>query len=139
MQSFLNAVTQGDCLTLLPEMAPSSIDLVLTDPPYLARYSSRDGRRVPNDDNEAWLKPAFTEIYRVLKPDRFCISFYGWPNADQFLAAFRQAGFRPVGHLVWPKPYASAERFVRYQHEQAYLLAKGEPPKSAVLIPDVLD
>jgi adenine-specific DNA-methyltransferase len=42
--------------------------------------------------------------------------------------------------LVWAKSYASSARFVRYCHEQAYLLAKGRPdvPPQA-LLSDVLD
>jgi site-specific DNA-methyltransferase (adenine-specific) len=57
---------------------PASIDFVLTDPPYVANYTSNDSRSVPNDDNEAWLKPAFAEIYRLLRRNRFCVSFCAW-------------------------------------------------------------
>jgi site-specific DNA-methyltransferase (adenine-specific) len=56
-----------------------------------------------------------------------------------FLAAWRAAGFRPVGHLVFPKSYASTTRFLRYQHEQAYLLAKGTPRRPDQPIPDMLE
>ncbi len=55
------------------------------------------------------------------------------------MEAWRAAGFRIVGHIVFRKRYASSERFLRYQHEQAYLLAKGEPVLPAHPIPDVLD
>lgn len=106
-------------------MAPASVDFVLTDPPYLVRYRDRSGRTVANDDNDAWLKPAFAEMYRVLKPGTFCMSFYGWNAADRFIEAWREAGFRIVGHVVFRKRYASSVRYLRYQHEQAYLLAKG--------------
>ncbi len=135
----LNTVTQGDCLKLMATLPNGSIDFVLTDPPYLVRYVSRDGRKVPNDNNDAWLKPAFAEIYRLLKPDSYAVSFYGWNRADRFLAAFRAAGFSIVGHLVFAKRYASSVRFVRYQHEQAYLLAKGSPQKPACPISDVIE
>jgi adenine-specific DNA-methyltransferase len=40
--------------------------------------------------------------------------------------------------LVWTKRYTSRQRFVGYQHEQAYLLAKGYPEKPAVPLGDVL-
>src|ERR1700730_7361165 len=70
---------------------------------------------------------------------RFCVCFYGWSKADKFIAAWRAAGFRPVGHLVFRKSYASTTRFLRYQHEQAYLLAKGEPPRHHYPVPDVLE
>ncbi len=44
-----------------------------------------------------------------------------------------------MGHLVWTKNYHSKERFVRYTHESAYLLAKGNPPKPRIALSDVLD
>jgi adenine-specific DNA-methyltransferase len=137
--NFINQVVNGDCLAILPKLVPRSVDFVLTDPPYLAHYRDRSDRTVLNDDRNGWLAPAFAEIYRVLKPDHFCVSFYGWSQVDRFFAAWRAAGFRPVGHLVWPKRYASAHRFLGYCHEQAYLLAKGNPPLPRAAIPDVLE
>lgn len=133
-------ILQGDCATVLRSFDAGSVDFVLADPPYLARYLDRTGRTVQNDDRGAWLYPSFAEIYRVLKDARFCVSFYGWSQADRFLVAWRAVGFRPVGHLVWRKRYASARHFLGYCHEQAYLLAKGSPrrPQSNVLN-DVLE
>lgn len=134
----IDHIIHGDCVRVLPQIARESIDFVLTDPPYLAHYKPRDGRAVPNDDNDTWLKPAFAEVYRVLKRDSFCVSFYGWPHADRFLRAYRSAGFRVVGHLVFPKTYASSTRHLRYQHECAYLLAKGYPQEPMKPIGDVI-
>jgi len=37
------------------------------------------------------------------------------------------------------KNYHSRERFVRYCHELAYLLAKGDPPLPKIALSDVLD
>jgi DNA modification methylase len=135
----VNTILQGDCLDILPQLTAGSVNFVLTDPPYLANYRSRDGRGVPNDDNDAWLVPAFAELYRVLARGTFAVSFYGWPHADRFLGAWRAAGFRIVGHFVFPKRYTSATRLVRYQHECAYLLAKGFPKEPAYAIGDVID
>jgi DNA modification methylase len=101
----VDRIIAGDCVDVLAEMPDASVDLIVTDPPYLARYQSRDGRRVTNDDRADWLAPAFLELSRVLKPDRFCVSFYGWHQADRFLRVWRRFGFRPVGHLVWVKDY----------------------------------
>jgi DNA modification methylase len=135
----LNQVLHGDCIELLKRVRSGSIDFVLTDPPYLVNYSSSDGRTVPNDNNDVWLKPAFKETYRALRWNRFAVVFYSWNKADKFIAAWREAGFRIVGHFTFVKRYASAERFVRYHHENAYLLAKGNPPRPPVRIPDVLE
>ena len=135
----LNQVLHGNCIELLKKVRSGSIDFVLTDPPYLVNYSSSDGRSVPNDDNDAWLKPAFREIYRVLAWNRFAVVFYGWNKADRFIAAWREAGFHIVGHLTFIKKYASRERYLKYAHENAYLLAKGNPQKPLRTIPDVLE
>ena len=139
MSSHLNTIINANCLDFLPTLAARSVDFILTDPPYITRYKARDGRTVPNDDNDAWLKPAFAEMYRVLNKDSFCVSFYGWPHVDRFMAAYRAAGFRVVGHFVFPKRYTSASKFVRYQHECAYLLAKGWPEQPANTIGDVIN
>jgi adenine-specific DNA-methyltransferase len=134
----LDTIINGDCLSVLPQVPAGSAGFILTDPPYITHYRSRDGRTVPNDDNDAWLKPAFAEMYRVLARDSFCVSFYGWPHADRFLTAFRAAGFRVVGHLTFPKRYSSATKFLSYRHECAYLLAKGYPQAPDRPIGDVI-
>jgi DNA modification methylase len=134
-----NTVLQGDCVNVMRQLRSGGVDFVLTDPPYLAHYRSRDGRTVANDDNATWLKPAFAEIFRVLCRDSFCVSFYGWHQADKFIAAWREAGFRLAGHLTFTKRYPSTERFLQYHHENAYLLAKGNPSQPAQRIPDVVE
>jgi DNA modification methylase len=134
-----NTVLQGDCVNVMRQFRSGSVNFFLTDRPYLAHYRSRDGRTVANDNDAAWLKPAFAEIFRVLCRDSFCVSFYGWHQADKFIAAWREAGFRLAGHLTFTKRYPSTERFLRYHHENAYLLAKGNPPQPSQRIPDVLE
>ena len=135
----VNSVMLGDCIGLMRGLEADSVDFILTDPPYLVNYRDRSGRRVANDDNDRWLHPAFTEMYRVLKDESFCVSFYGWNKIDLFMAAWRAAGFRIVGHVVFRKAYASSVRFMRYEHEQAYLLAKGDPSPPVRPISDVID
>jgi len=138
MSTFHNTIVNADCVEFMPQLATRGIDFILTDPPYITRYKSRDGSRILNDDNDAWLKPAFAEMYRVLKQDGFCVSFYGWPHVDRFMTAYRAAGFRVVGHFVFPKRYTSASKFLRYQHECAHLLAKGWPQTPTNTIADVI-
>jgi len=132
-----NSVRHGDCVQLMRRMEAASVDFILTDPPYICRYRDRLGRTVANDNNARWLEPAFAEMFRLLKPDSFCISFYGWHQADRFMTAWRLAGFRPVGHIVFPKAYPSSTRFLQHRHEQAYLLAKGDPETPAEPLSDV--
>ena len=139
IDEFENRIITGDCQKVMQEMPAASIDFIATDPPYLVGYTSRDGRSIVGDDNSGWLFPAFSHMYRVLKYNRFLLSFYGWNRADRFLAAWKTAGFRVAGHLVWVKQYHSNEGYVRYRHEQAYLLSKGVPMKPQVALSDVLE
>jgi site-specific DNA-methyltransferase (adenine-specific) len=110
---------------------------VLTDPPYFVQYRDRSGRTIANDSDPESVLGAFNDVFRVLKANTFCISFYGWNQVDAFVRVWRQAGFRPVGHLVWHKNYASSSKFLRARHEQAYLLAKGSPGMPAKPLDDV--
>lgn len=121
------------------DLPSNSADFILTDPPYLVNYLDRTGRSIQNDVNDNWLRPAMHEAYRVLKQDRVAVMFYGWTKIDAFFTAWKSAGFRPIGHIVFRKTYASRTRFLSYQHEQAYLLAKGRPPLPAHPVADVID
>jgi DNA modification methylase len=139
MTILTNTILNADCIKAMPMLPDYTVNFILTDPPYITRYKSRDGRTIRNDHNDKWLRPAFAEMYRVLAPDSFCVSFYGWPQADRFMQAYRAAGFRIVGHLMFPKRYASSTRFLRYQHESAHLLAKGNPREPEKPIADVIE
>jgi site-specific DNA-methyltransferase (adenine-specific) len=134
-----DTIIHGDCIEVMKSFPNKSVDLILTDPPYISRYRSRDNRTVRNDDNAAWLAPSFAEMYRVLKPDACAVSFYGWNKVDLFFQAWKQAGFRIAGHIVFRKRYASQARYLEYRHEAAYLLIKGTPALPAAPLPDVMD
>jgi hypothetical protein len=70
-----SGAAHGDCLRVLPELPTGSVDFVLTDPPYLTRSQSRDGRTVTNDDNDRWFSTAFPEPYpgRLEQNPKSCI------------------------------------------------------------------
>jgi DNA modification methylase len=135
----VNRILNGNCIDLMSQLPRGSMDFILTDPPYLVNYRDRSHRSILNDNNDSWLKPSFAEAYRVLKPNAFMVTFYSWTKVDQFMEAWHGAGFRAVGHMVFRKRYPSATRFLRYQHEQAYLLAKGRPALPKQPIADVID
>lgn len=130
----------GDCVPIMQTMKGESIDFVLTDPPYLVDYKGRwdDKKSIAGDKDGTWVKPAFSEIFRLMKNDTFCVSFYGWPHADIFLKAWKLIGFRPISHFAFVKNYWGFGRFTRAQHESAYLLAKGRPALPQSQIGDVI-
>ncbi|MBI1831470.1 MAG: DNA methylase [Planctomycetes bacterium] len=135
-------IFHGDCQSVLPAMPAESVDFVLTDPPYLVRYKGRwelGQEHIVGDDDPSWLLPSFAEIYRVLRPDSFCVSFYGWPHSDLFVGVWKALGFRVVSHFAFVKRVWGLGRFTRSQHETAFLLAKGRPRPPETGISDVIE
>lgn len=133
----LNQILWGESTSLLSRFPKESIDLVVTDPPYLINYRDRDGRSIINDDNPEAVLSVYKELYRVLKPDSYCISFYGWSTIAAFSQEWKKAGFSIAGHFIWHKRYNSRAGHVRYCHEAAYLLVKGSPPRPELPLDDV--
>ena len=128
----------GNCIDVMARIPDNAIDFILTDPPYLVGFRDRSGRTIAGDKTDEWLQPACNEMYRVLKKDALMVSFYGWNRVDRFMAAWKNAGFSVVGHLVFTKTYTSKAAYVGYRHECAYILAKGRPRLPQNPLPDVL-
>ena len=128
----------GNCIDVMARIPDNAIDFILTDPPYLVGFRDRQGRTIAGDKTDEWLQPACNEMYRVLKKDALMVSFYGWNRVDRFMAAWKNAGFSVVGHLVFTKNYTSKAAYVGYRHECAYILAKGRPRLPQNPLPDVL-
>ena len=120
---------------MLGRFPEQSIDCIITDPPYLVNFVDRTGRSCQNDNpnDGQWLLPAYKQMYRVLKDNSFCISFYGYTRAEWFLGAWREAGFRIEEHLTFVKHYPSSTGHVARHHEQAYVLSKGKPKVNATI------
>ncbi|MGT8103067.1 TraX family protein [Escherichia coli] len=97
----------GDCVRVMATFPGNAVDFILTDPPYLVGFRDRSGRTIAGDKTDEWLQPACNEMYRVLKKDALMVSFYGWNRVDRFMAAWKNAGFSVVGHLVFTKNYTS--------------------------------
>ena len=58
-----------------------------------------DNNDNPKDDS--WLTPAFAQMYRVLKPDSFCVSFYGFTKAEALGRLSHE-----LLRTVFPEPFA---------------------------------
>ena len=124
-----NQILCGESTNILSQFANETIDIVITDPPYLCNYKDRSGRTVANDTNADAVLNVFDEVYRVMKPNSYCISFYGWNAVEKFTQKWTGLGFKIVGHFVWAKKYASSTGYTKHQSESAFLLVKGNPAK----------
>jgi adenine-specific DNA-methyltransferase len=59
----------GDCLDILPTLAPASVDAVICDPPFGIgfKYTSRETFNDPVHYWQ-WLEPIYREMERIVKP-----------------------------------------------------------------------
>jgi site-specific DNA-methyltransferase (adenine-specific) len=69
-----------------------SIDLTVTDPPYLINYSSfrTKSKQIKNDDNSEWVEPFFKELSRVMKKESHLYCFCDFEMSAEFLIEIRK-------------------------------------------------
>lgn len=88
-------------------MAGEKARLAWTDPPYNVAYSSKAGS-IRNDDLgdaafRALLDEAFACLFAVMEPGAALYVAHADTEGENFRAAFRTAGFKLSGCLVWRK------------------------------------
>ena len=102
----------GDCIQHMKNMDEKSVDLVVTDPPYLMDYNSgfrtknkfEGGGSIMNDKNsETLISDYFEQCYRILKDDTHIYSFCSWHKIDFFKQEFEKH-FELKNILIWHKP-----------------------------------
>ena len=110
----------GDCLELLPELEPNSIDLVFCDLPYGATYCKWDNKI---DLSEMW-----KEFKRVIKPTTplffTCSTKFGYELIKSNEKWFRY-------DLVWEKSsscgFLNANKMPMRKHEMVYVFYEKLP------------
>lgn len=144
----LNRIYQIDVLEGLKLVSDESIDLVVTDPPYLMNY--RSNRRVKqekfdyikNDKDSHELISEFIElVYKKMKNDTAIYMFCSWHHIDFFKQEFEKH-FKLKNVIVWNKnnhgsgdlkgAYAPKHEFVLYGHKGRSLFRNKR-------VPDVID
>jgi len=102
---------RGDCLELMKDLPDGSIDLVLTDPPYLINYKTnrrkdkthRFCNPIINDNNDQLIIDFIYESYRVLKDNTAFYCFCSPDTVEFFKYSIQQAGFKIKNIIVWVK------------------------------------
>lgn len=83
----------GDCLDLLKIIPDSSIDCIITDPPFAMAGGISNGRRSQTDSQffELWLVTVFKELYRVSKPEAAWVFWGDWRTSALYDTALQKA------------------------------------------------
>ena len=132
----------------MKEMEDESVDLVITDPPYLINY--RSNRRIKmekfnyieNDkDANDLISKYIKECYRILKNNTAIYLFCSWHNVDFFKTEMEKY-FKLKNIIVWNKnnhgtgdlkgAYAPKHEFIIFGHKGRSLLREKR-------IPDIIE
>lgn len=91
-------ILRGDCLDMLPTLAPDSLDACVTDPPYGLAFM---GAAWDHPDNVAFTPALWRAVLRVLKPGAHVVAFGGTRKAHRLACAIEDAGFEIRDSLAW--------------------------------------
>ncbi|WP_242161796.1 site-specific DNA-methyltransferase [Bacillus cereus group sp. BfR-BA-01522] len=137
-----------DCIEGMKEMEDRSVDLIVTDPPYLMNYRSNKRTKtekfshIQNDKGAEQLLISYIEEYhRILKDDSAIYMFCSWHHIDFFKREFEKM-FKLKNSIVWNKnnhgsgdlrgAYAPKHEFVLFGHKGRSLFREKR-------IPDVMN
>ena len=132
----LNKIYNEDCLEGMKRIPDSSIDLIVTDPPYLINYKTgnrkdkehRFGKVILNDDNEDLIKGYIKECYRILKDDTAMYMFCSAAKVDFFKTELEKY-FTMKNMIIWEKDHftlGDLESAFGRKYEIAFLVNKGK-------------
>ena len=132
----LNRIYNEDCLEGMKRIPDGSVDLIVTDPPYLMNYKT--GRRkdkthrfndvILNDDNEQLITDYVKECYRVLKDDTAMYLFCSSNKVDFFKRELEKL-FSIKNMIIWVKNNHTAgdlESAFGRKYEIVFLVNKGQ-------------
>lgn len=126
-----NGITiyHGDCREVLPTLPPSSVDLVLTDPPFSVplRYQDSSDLYLRSWGDLAVMEPFFSEVFRELRRVAGDGQVYIHCDGDTYPIFFKAAySLWAQSHLiVWYKPTGRRGRGWLHSHELVLHLRTG--------------
>lgn len=129
---------QGNCLDKLKQINDNSIDLIVTDPPYLVTSRGNVGNvggmllkeinkkgKVFKYNNISCSQYA-PEFYRVLKDGSHCYIMTNHVNLIEMLNTFTSNGFHFIKSLIWNKGNKIMGLYYMSQFEYILFFRKGK-------------
>ena len=132
----LNRIYNEDCLEGMERIPDGSVDLIVTDPPYLINYKTghrkdkahRFNDVILNDDNEQLITDYVKECYRILKEDSAMYLFCSSHKVDFFKRELEKE-FIIKNMIIWVKNNHTAgdlESAFGRKYEIVFLVNKGQ-------------
>ena len=101
----------GDCVELMADLDPCSVDAVITDPPYMiGAISTGDASAKAGGwadmENSAWWYAEWLKLaQRALKQEGFACVFGNWRSLPTLLYAFAKIKWPVDSLLIWDKEW----------------------------------
>lgn len=132
-------IYHGDALELLPELPGSSVDLVLTDPPYMigavssGALASKAGTWGDMMNSSRWFRDWYSMNRRLLRASGAMWSFCNWRSLPVIMKAAIDANWHVESVLVWHKDWIGpgGQVGLRPAYELVALL-----PREGFAVPD---
>jgi len=110
MTDWHDQLLHGDCLELLENIADSTVDLIVTSPPYADSRKSTYGGIHP-DEYVTWFLPISIQLWRVLKPSgsfvlnikEKAVNGERHPYVLELILAMRKQGWLWTEEYIWHK------------------------------------
>jgi site-specific DNA-methyltransferase (adenine-specific) len=137
-------IIHGDCLESTATLPDSSIDIILTDPPFSSGTRKEGSKGVRKSmlrgtEDDEWfgtdsltvvgftylMRQNALEWRRVLKRGGHAFVFIDWRMAPHLAAAIESADLRHKGVITWDKTYFGMGDCFRNQHEFILHFTKG--------------
>jgi site-specific DNA-methyltransferase (adenine-specific) len=142
---------QGDALDFLTEVEDTSVDLLITDPPYaslekhravgtttrLSLSKASSNVWFPTIANDAF-GPLFHQMHRILARDAHLYMFCDSETAFAIVPLATQAGFKFWKPLIWDKKTMGMGYHYRCRYEFILFFEKGKRKLNSLSIPDIL-
>lgn len=147
LEQNMNQIVLGDSKELIKQIPDNSIDLVVTDPPYLINYKSgyrkdkdhKFCKTIQNDNNPELIKEIIKELYRVMKDNTAMYMFCSFDKVDFFKQELEKY-FTVKNLIVWVKNNWTAGDLkcsFGKQYEMCFLVNKGKKEFNGKRVTDV--
>lgn len=92
----------GDCIEVMKRMPGSSVDAIVTDPPYGLEFMGKgwDGFGTPLGF-QTWTEAWALEAFRILKPGGHLLAFAGTRTYHRMASGVEDAGFEIRDCIAW--------------------------------------
>ena len=143
----LNTIYNEDCLEGMKRIPDKSVDLVVTDPPYLINYQTnyrknkehRFNETILNDNNPDVISEYIKGCHRIMKENTAMYMFCSFDKVDFFKQELEKY-FTIKNMIVWVKNNHTAgdlEAQFGKQYELVFLVNKGRAPFNGKRLTDV--